>query len=170
MKRFGYAVKGRLVGLILALPLPFLALAYGPSPVLRVVTDGGEVILSVAIPERRWEVHWRHSVSGVWLYEAYRWRDGAIVLTDAFAPHLDLAGMGYTPGRGELRLLPEGYRGVRYHIAGIDEVIPVEHRFRLGSSLAPTVLVVAGRHYPLSELYPGGSVRFEVLAFSATAP
>jgi hypothetical protein len=162
MKRLG--MVSRLLGLSLALLLP-AALACGPSPVLRVVADGGEVILRVAIPELRWELHWRHSVSGVWLRDLFAWRDGAVVLTDAYAPNLDLAGMGHTPGRGELRFSPEG----GYHIANIGEVISGVY-FRLGSSLAPTVLVVQGRRYQLSELYPGGRVRFEVPAFPVIAP
>lgn len=133
-------------------------LALGSSPLLLVVTDDGEVIVSAAIPELRWELHWRHSVSGLWLKDAFAWRDGQLILTDAYTPDLDLAGLGYTPGRGALRRTPEGY-----HLAGIDAVIPPTHRFRLGTSLAPTILVIGEERFPLSERHPGVRVRFEVV-------
>jgi hypothetical protein len=106
-----------------------------------------------------WEVVWLHSVARVWVRDAFAWRDGRMLLTDQRTPHLDIAGLGHTPGRGELR--DDGAGG--HWIAGIDQRLADDvHRFVIGSGHAPTTLRHAGRTYDLSADHPGVRARIEV--------
>lgn len=75
-----------------------------------------------------------------------------MLLTDSFSPLLDVAGLGYTPGRGELKQDCQG----RFWISSINEQIP-NNRYvlRIGSAAAPTMLLHAGQVFDLSEQYAG---------------
>jgi len=130
--------------------------------VLRVVTAAGEVLLRAPLgADPTWEVVWLHSVARVWVRDAFAWRDGTMLLTDQRTPYFDIAGLGHTPGRGELR--DDGAGG--FWIAGIDERLDGDvHRFVIGSAHAPTTLRVAGRTYDLSASHPGVRARIEVIA------
>ena len=81
-------------------------------------------------------------------------------LTDHRTPYLDIAGLGHTPGRGELRDDGEG----GFWIAGIDLRLAGDvHRFIIGSAHAPTQLLHAGRVHDLSASHPGVRARIEVI-------
>jgi hypothetical protein len=55
-------------------------------------------------------------VAQVRVRDVFAWRDGTMLLTDQLTPLIDIAGLGHTPGRGDLR--DDGDGG--YWIAGID--------------------------------------------------
>jgi hypothetical protein len=146
------------------------ALAAGdPSPPadraaarLRVVTAAEEVIVDVPLAEdATWELLWTHSVAQVPVRDSFAWRRSMMWLTDHRTPYLDIAGLGHTPGRGELR--DDGAGG--YWIADIDLRLAGDvHRFIIGSALAPTTLLHAGRAHDLSASHPGVRARIEVIA------
>jgi hypothetical protein len=145
----GFVLPGRLVNT-------------GPPPaILRVVTKGGDEILRVPLEQGpTWEIHWQHSVANILVRDRFTWRDGRMLLTDTLTPLLDVAGLGHTPGRGELR--DDGNGGA--WIAAIDEAIPGNaYWIRIGSARAPTTLVYAERSYPLSIDYPNVRARIEVI-------
>jgi len=131
-----------------------------PAPVLRVVTAAGEVLVEVPLgDDPTWEIAWIHSVARVEVREAFAWRDGTMWLTDQRTPHLDIAGLGHIPGRGEVR--PDGEGG--FWIARIDQRLAGDVlRFIIGSSHAPTALLHGGRIYDLSATHPGARARIEV--------
>jgi hypothetical protein len=142
-----------------------LAVALGFFLVTRpvatlVVRVGDEVAVRVPLRgEPVWEVHWQHSVAGILVRDRFAWRDGRMVLTDTRTPLLDVAGLGYTPGEGELRR-----DGDDHWIAGIDRVIPGgAYTMRIGSERAPTTLVHRGRAYPLSTRHASALARIEVI-------
>lgn len=133
-----------------------------PPPQLRVIIPAGEELLRIPLEQGlSWEVHWQHSVAGILVRDRYRWQDGQMLLTDSWTPLLDVAGLGYTPGRGELRV--EAETG-DFWIAEINEAVPGNvHRIRIGSRHAPTTLVYAERAYPLSLNHPGLLAHIEVI-------
>jgi len=126
---------------------------FRPGPELLVRTAAGVEIERIPLrTDPTWEVRWVHSVAGIVVRDIYAWRDGRMLLTDSLTPLLDVAGLGYTPGRGELR--DDGDGG--FWIADIDEPIPGgTHVLRVGSELAPTVLVHGAREIDLSAEYAG---------------
>ena len=146
------------------------ALAAGdPSPEteradarLRVVTADGEVIVDVPLAEDgTWELIWTHSVARVPVRDSFAWRRSMMWLTDHRTPYLDIAGLGHTPGRGELR--DDGEGGI--WIADIDLRLAGDvHRLIIGSAHAPTTLLHAGRVHDLSASHPGVRARIEVIA------
>lgn len=129
---------------------------------LRVVTAAEEVIVDVPLSEdATWELVWTHSVAQVPVRDSFAWRESMMWLTDHRTPYLDIAGLGHTPGRGELRDDGEG----GHWIAGIDLRLAGDvHRFIIGSALAPTTLLHAGRVHDLSASHPGVRARIEVIA------
>jgi hypothetical protein len=137
------------------------------GPVLTVsvedrATGSSETILRLPLRDHpTWEIQWRHSVAGILVRDRFAWREGRMVLTDTLTPHLDVAGLGHTPGEGALRRDDAGDAW----IAGIDRVIPGDaYRVRIGSARAPTVLLHAGRAYPLSAQHAGRLARIAVVA------
>jgi hypothetical protein len=142
--------------------LPGRQVNSGPFPAeLRIVTTSGEEILRIPLVQGpSWEVHWQHSVANILVRDRFTWRDGQMLLTDTRAPLLDVAGLGHTPGRGELR--DDGNGGA--WITAIDEAIPGNaYWIRIGSARAPTTLVYAGQYYPLSVDHPNVRARIEVI-------
>jgi hypothetical protein len=139
-------------------PGPALTVTLEPGP------DGspGEVIARVPLRgDPTWEVRWQHSVAGIVVRDVFAWRDGQMFLTDTLTPQLDVAGLGHTPGRGELRDDGEG----GYWIADLDQPIRGNaYWVRIGSVHAPTVLVHGNREFRLSERHPGVRARIEVHA------
>ena len=131
------------------------------APRLRVVTAAEEVIVDVPLAEDgTWELLWTHSVAQVPVRDSFAWRKSMMWLTDHRTPYLDIAGLGHTPGRGELR--DDGAGGI--WIAGIDLRLAGDvHRFIIGSALAPTTLLHAGRAHDLSASHPGVRARIEVI-------
>lgn len=129
---------------------------------LRVVTAADEVIVDVPLAEDgTWELLWTHSVAQVVVRDSFAWRRSMMWLTDHRTPYLDIAGLGHTPGRGELR--DDGAGGS--WIADIDLRLAGDvHRFIIGSALAPTTLLHAGRAHDLSASHPGVRARIEVIA------
>jgi hypothetical protein len=129
---------------------------------LRVVTAAGEVIVDVPLAEdHTWELIWTHSVAQVPVRDSFAWRRSMMWLTDHRTPYLDIAGLGHTPGRGEIR--DDGEGGT--WIADIDLRLADDvHRFIIGSALAPTTLLHAGRAHDLSASHPGVRARIEVIA------
>ena len=140
---------------------------FRPGPLLVVTLEGGEDGTPgeeiVRIPLRddpTWEVRWRHSVAGIVVRDIFAWRDGQMLLTDTLTPQLDVAGLGHTPGRGEL--FDDGDGG--YWIAGIDEPIRGNaYWIRIGSERAPTALVHGDRTYELSVAHASVRARIEVV-------
>jgi hypothetical protein len=138
-----------------------------PGPVLTVTLEGladdapGDEVVRIALrDDPTWEVRWQHSVAGILVRDVFAWRDGQMLLTDTLTPQLDVAGLGHTPGRGELR--DDGAGG--YWIAGIDEPIRGNaYWIRIGSERAPTELVHGGRRYELSVAHPSVRARIEVV-------
>lgn len=127
---------------------------------LWVITAAGDVLVREPLGrDPTWEIVWLHSVARVTVRDAFAWRDGTMLLTDQRTPFIDIAGLGHTPGRGELR--DDGAGG--YWIAGIDQrLIGDVHRFVIGSIHAPTTLRHAGRTFDLSASHPGVRARIEV--------
>jgi hypothetical protein len=151
-----------LIGLVLGGFVLFWPLTPAePSPQLRVVTPDGEELLRIPLDQGlSWEIHWQHSVAGILVRDGYRWQDGQMLLTDSWTPLLDVAGLGYTPGRGELRVDEAG----DFWIAEINEAVPGNvHRIRIGSGHAPTTLIYADRAYPLSLNHPSLLAHIEVI-------
>ena len=143
-----------------SLPMAYDVL-WRAGPELVVTTEAGEELVRDSLKtDPTWEYAWVHSVAQVRVRDVFAWRDGTMLLTDQFTPLIDIAGLGYTPGRGELRDDGEG----GYWIAGIDEPIAGNvHRVIIGTELAPTTLVHAGRSYELSKTHPGVRARIEVI-------
>ncbi len=133
---------------------------FRPGAELLVRAEDGEAILRLPLRgDPTWEVRWVHSVAGIVVRDIYAWRDGRMLLTDTLTPTLDVAGLGHTPGRGELR--DDGEGGV--WIAEIDEPVPeAGYWMRVGSSQAPTVLVHGASEYDLSHAHAGERVRVQV--------
>lgn len=148
------------VAMVGSLPLIYDVL-WRTGPELVVTTEDGEELLRVSLKtDPTWEYVWTHSVAQVRVRDVFAWRDGTMRLTDQLTPLIDVAGLGYTPGRGELRDDGEG----GYWIAGIDAPIAGNvHRVILGTANAPTTLVHAGRSFELSETHPGVRARIEVV-------
>ena len=128
---------------------------------LRVVTAAEEVLVDVPLAENgTWELLWTHSVARVPVRDSFAWRTNMMWLTDHRTPYLDIAGLGHTPGVGELR--DDGAGG--YWIANIDLRLAGDvHRFVIGSAFAPTTLLHAGRVHDLSASHPGVRARIEVI-------
>ena len=133
---------------------------FRPGPELVVTTEGGVELLRLPLRgDPTWEVRWVHSVAGIVVRDIFAWRDGRMLLTDSLTPLLDVAGLGSTPGRGDLRDDGEG----GFWIAGIDETIPdATYRLRVGSAAAPTTLVHGAREVDLSAEHAGERVRISV--------
>ncbi len=149
-----------LVGVMVGL-LPMALDALGRAgPELVVTTAAGEELVRVSLgADPTWAYVWVHSVAQVRVRDVFAWRDATMLLTDQMTPLIDIAGLGHTPGRGELR--DDGDGG--YWIAGIDAPIAGNvHRFIIGTERAPTTLVHAGRSFELSETHPGVHARIEV--------
>jgi hypothetical protein len=148
------------VGVVAMLALALAVFAATRPAATLVVRVGDEVALRVPLRgEPVWEVHWQHSVAGILVRDTFAWRDGRMVLTDTRTPLLDVAGLGHTPGEGELRR-----DGDDHWIAGIDRVIPGgAYTLRIGSQRAPTTLVHRGRSYSLTARHAGASARIEVI-------
>ena len=129
-------------------------------PYLTVTTSAGELLVEVPLPaERTWSLEWTHSVAQVKVVDVFAWRDGTMYVTDQYTPYLDIAGLGNFAGRGELFELPSG----GYRLAGID--FPLHgnvHSLIIGSARAPSVLVVDGRRFALSETHPATHARIAV--------
>jgi hypothetical protein len=127
---------------------------------LRVTLADGTPLYAIALNnEPTWTLRWLHSVANTPVSDTFAWRNGTMLLTDHRTEHLDIAGLGYTPGRGELR--DDGKGG--HWVANIDEAIPGNtHRFIIGSAGTNMALVHGGRVYPLSTRYPGARARIEV--------
>jgi hypothetical protein len=127
---------------------------------LSVTTTDGSVLVTTPLPpEATWSIEWRHSVAQVQIIDTFAWRDGVMYVTDQFTPYLDIAGLGAFAGRGNLTQLPDG----SYHLSDID--LPLHgnvHRLIIGSDRAPTVLVVDGHRFALSETHPATHARIEV--------
>jgi hypothetical protein len=132
-----------------------------PDVRLRVVTAAEEVVVDVPLGEDgTWELVWTHSVAQVQVRDSFAWRRSMMWLTDHRTPYLDIAGLGHTPGSGELRDDGEG----GYWIADIDLRLAGDvHRFIIGSAFAPTTLLHAGRVHDLSASHPGVRARIEVI-------
>lgn len=133
-----------------------------PTPRLRVVTVDGEVLVDVPLArDGTWIIERLHSAARVGVRDAFAWRDGRMWSTDHGTPHLDVAGLGHVPGRGELR--PGGAGG--HWVAAIDERLAGDvHRFVIGSAHAPTTLVHDGRAFELGAVRPGVRARLEVVS------
>jgi hypothetical protein len=131
------------------------------SPVLRIVSTDGAELLRIALDEGlNWEIHWLHSVADVVVRDHFAWSEGQMILTDSLTPLLDIAGLGHTPGRGEMR--NDGAGGT--WIADINEPIPGNaYWMRIGSARAPTTLVYGDRAYPLSVDHPSLRIKIEVI-------
>ena len=149
------------VSLLLSAAVAPAAAGGDPSARLRVVTAAGEVLVDVPLADTgTWELAWTHSVARVRVRDSFAWRGSKMWLTDHRTPHLDIAGLGHTPGRGELRDDGEGV----HWIAGIDLRLAGDvHRFIIGSAHAPTTLLHAGRVHDLSASHPGAHARIEVI-------
>jgi hypothetical protein len=138
--------------------------AYGawlrPGPELVVSTSAGAEVLRLPLRgDPTWEVRWVHSVTAIVVRDIYAWRDGRMLLTDSLTPQLDVAGLGHTPGRGELRDDGEG----GFWIAGIDEPVPGNgYWLRVGGADAPLTLVHGARAYDLTRTHAGERLRIEV--------
>jgi len=130
------------------------------EPWLRVIVAEGVVVLALSLAEDpNWTLAWPHSVTGTPVSDTFRWDAGRMWFTEHRTLHLDIAGLGFTPGRGELRDDGEG----GFVIAHIDEPVAGNvHRIIIGSSLAPTTLWHAGIPYPLSIRHAGVRARLEV--------
>ena len=135
---------------------------FRPGAELLVLSTEGDEILRLALRgDPTWEVRWVHSVAGIVVRDVFAWRDGRMLLTDSLTPRLDVAGLGHTPGRGELQ--DDGDGG--YWIAGIDEPIPGNgYWLRAGSASAPTVLVHGASEYDLSSAYAGERLLLKVVS------
>ena len=133
---------------------------FRPGPELLVVSAEGHEVARIPLrTDPTWEVRWVHSVAGIVVRDIFAWRDGRMFLTDSLTPQLDVAGLGHTPGRGELRDDGEG----GYWIAGIDEPVPGgSYWLRVGSKTAPTVLVHGAREYDLTQAHAGERVLLKV--------
>ncbi len=84
-----------------------------------------------------------------------------MLLTDTLTPQLDVAGLGHTPGRGELR--DDGAGG--YWIAEIDEpIVGNAYWIRIGSEAAPTRIAHGEREFDLSIAHASVRARIEVIA------
>ena len=133
---------------------------FRPGPELLVVSADGDEVARISLrTDPTWEVRWVHSVAGIAVRDIFAWRDGHMLLTDSLTPRLDVAGLGHTPGRGELRDDGEG----GHWIAGIDEPVPGgRYWLRVGSEAAPTVLVHGSREYDLTREHAGERVLLQV--------
>jgi hypothetical protein len=147
------------LGLLLSLVVGAEA-AGEPGPWLRVIAGDGSLLLSISLAsDPSWTLAWPHSVTGTPVSDTFRWHEGRMLLTEHRTRHLDIAGLGLTPGRGEVRGDDQG----GFVIAGINEPLPGNvHRIIIGSSLAPTTLWHAGIAYPLSASHAGVRARLEV--------
>ncbi len=143
-----------------AAPVGGSAAAPAGVPHLVVRTASGEVLVDAPLPPGgSWTLSWTHSVAQVTIRDVFAWRDGTMLLTDHYTPYLDIAGLGYTPGRGELVQEADG----GYHIRGIDQPIygNVFHHI-IGTRRAPSVLIVGDQRFELSATHPGTHARIEV--------
>lgn len=133
---------------------------FRPGPELVVRTEAGAEVVRLPLrTDPTWEVRWTHSVAGIVVRDIFAWRDGRMLLTDTLTPQLDVAGLGHTPGRGELR--DDGDGG--HWIAAIDEpVAGGAYWLRVGSERAPTVLVHGAREVDLTATHAGERLRLEV--------
>jgi hypothetical protein len=127
---------------------------------LTVTTRSGDVLVRTPLPpDATWRLEWRHSVAQVRIVEVFAWRDGTLYVTDQFTPFLDIAGLGNFDGRGTLTQLSDG----SYHLSHIDLALHGNaHDLIIGSERAPTVLVVGGHRFELSESHPATHARIEV--------
>jgi len=144
-----------------ALSLTLTAAAAGePGPWLRVITSDGTLVLSISLAAHpSWSLTWPHSVTGTPVSDTFRWDEGRMWLAEHRTRHLDIAGLGHTPGRGQVRDDGEG----GFVIAEINEPLAGNvHRIIIGSELAPTTLWHAGVAYPLSTSHAGVRARLEV--------
>lgn len=122
--------------------------------------SSGEELLRVALGEEaRWTIAWRHSVSGSPVSDTFEWRDGTLYLVEHATLHLDIAGLGLTPGRGTLEEAPGGGFVIRNIFEPIHGNV---HHFIIGSERTDMVLVHRDRSYPLSAHLPGVRARIEV--------
>lgn len=130
------------------------------SQSLRLATADSEVLLNLSIEQvPYWSIRWQHSVAGIWIRDDFRWQDGVLLFTDSYSPLLDVAGLGDTAGRGEVKEDGQG----NIWISDINEPIPGNrYALRVGSSTAPTLLLHAGQVYNLSEQYAGMRLWLEV--------
>jgi len=152
-----------LAGSLLAGPTTSTTSAAAGDPgvaTLRVVTADGALLVEAPLAAgETWTLAWLHSVAGTPVSETFAWRAGTMWLTEHRTRHLDIAGLGHTPGRGDLRDDGEG----GFWIVGIDEpLVDGVHRFIIGTANAPTTLLHAGRTYDLSASHPGVRARIEV--------
>jgi hypothetical protein len=148
-----------LLGISAALMVYEALFRQGPELVVSRVGDGSEVVRLPLRHDPTWEIQWTHSVAGIVVRDIFAWRDERMLLTDTLTPLLDVAGLGHSPGRGELR--DDGDGG--YWIAAIDEPIAGNaYTLRVGGAAAPTVLVHGARSYPLSDDHAGARLRLEV--------
>lgn len=133
-----------------------------PEPVLylTLTTGNGEVLVDAPLPaDHTWSLEWTHSVAQVLIVDVFAWRDGTLYVTDQYTPFLDIAGLGNFAGRGDLSELPGG----GYHLANID--LPLHgnaHDLIIGSTRAPSVLVVGESRFELSKTHPATHARIEV--------
>lgn len=146
---------------VLLLTLTLTSRAAGDAgPRLQLIAADGVVLVSVSLAEvATWTLAWPHSVAGTPVSDTFRWHAGSMWLVEHRTLHLDIAGLGFTPGRGELR--DDGAGG--FVITKIDEpIVGNSHRIMIGSHLAPTTLWHAGIAYELSTSHPGVRARLEV--------
>ena len=132
----------------------------GTTPYLTLTTRSGEVLVDVPLPDdHSWRLEWIHSVAQVKIVDVFAWREGVLYVTDQFTPYLDIAGLGAFAGRGDLTELADG----GYHLANID--LPLHgnaHDLIIGSSRAPSVLIVGDSRFELSKTHPATHARIEV--------
>ena len=130
------------------------------APYLLVTTAAGEVLVNVPLPaDHTWQLEWTHSVAQVQVIDQFAWRHGTMYVTDQFTPYLDIAGLGNFAGRGDLSELADG----SYHLSNIDLALHGNvHNLIIGSSRAPSVLIVGERRFRLSESHPATHARIEV--------
>ena len=151
MLRVTRLIAGRawLPALLLSIwPVGLPAMA-DPAARLDVLSSGGEILVSVPMPEGQgWCLAWNHSVEGFEVLDCYRHRQGRMVLTRSHLPDF-AAGLDHVPGRG--RQVSDGNGG--YWIEAIDEPVPGNaYRLRVGSLAVDPRLVVGGEPISLSRL------------------
>jgi hypothetical protein len=134
-------------------------MAQGQTLTLR--GAAGEAVLELSLVRTpRWDILWRHSVTGMTVRDSYGYVEGRLLLLESAVPQLDAAGLGDVPGRG--RLEGDGAGGAV--LRDLNEPIAGNgYWLRVGSSRAPTVLVHAGRRYDLSREHAGERLWLEVV-------
>ena len=151
------AARLRLTGLSAALAA---CLALAPAAVtggtnLLVMDPEGEVLAELPLAaDRRWCLHWAHSVTGGPVADCFRVGGNGMILERSFL-HDFAAGLGTLPGRGTLRSAEAG----GYWIEGIDVSLPdATLPLRVGRPGVDHRLVSGDRTLELSNLAPGRRV------------